>query len=100
MGVAIEAVTPTKVATRDSLELWVLLKSALKIRKVTHARNTPIIEAMGALIQMLRVASMFDRIKPVAPNAVMKHANTVGLKKEMPGTPLLSKPASAWPPVP
>jgi hypothetical protein len=52
--------------------------------------TTPAIAEMGALIQTFFVASTRLRIKPQAPNAVTKQESTVGLKNEMPGTPLWS----------
>jgi hypothetical protein len=52
-----EAVCPTKDATRDSLELWVFLNIQLNARKANPAMAAPAIEEMGALIHMLRVAS-------------------------------------------
>ena len=50
---------------------------------------------MGALIQTLLVAAIWQKIKPNAPKAVIKLASTVGLKKEIPGTPSELNPASA-----
>src|ERR1700677_2049406 len=92
------AVCPIKVLTRDSLELCVLLNTVLKNHRTASATIKPATSEMGALIQKLCVASIRVRIKPTAPNVVTKLANTVGLKKEMPGSPSWARPDSAWPP--
>src|SRR5262249_30400027 len=98
MGVTMAAVRPINVATRDSLELSVLLNMKLKNHRKTSAMINPETSEMGALIQTLRVNSMCERIKPTAPKVVTKLASTVGLKNEMPGSPWWAKPDSAWPP--
>jgi len=83
-----DAVCPIREATRDSLELWVLLNIQLKTIKARNAIAAPAQAEMGALIQTLRVTSIWLRMSPHAPKAVIKDPSTVGLKKEMPGTPL------------
>lgn len=88
MGVIIEAVIPTSVQTRDSLELWVFSNIALKNQNTSAAMTAPLTEAAGALIHMLLVAGILEKIIPKAPKAVTKEAKTVGLKKEIPGMPL------------
>src|SRR5437762_9682023 len=94
----IEAVCPTREATRTSLELCVCLNMALKSRKAKEAIATPATAEIGALTHGEKLTRL--RISPQAPKAVTKQESTVGLKKEIPGTPLWSYPASAWPPVP
>ena len=83
-----DAVCPIKSPTRDSLELWVCLNMALKSKNATPAMAAPATAEIGALIQIFLVASIRLRINPHAPNAVTKQARTVGLKNEIPGTPL------------
>jgi hypothetical protein len=93
--VTIEAVIPTSVATRDSLELCVLRNIELKSQSTAAATSPPPASDSGALAQGLEVNPIRLKINPNAPNAVMKLAITVGLKKDIPGTPLWSNPASA-----
>ena len=97
MGVITVAWMPTSVEMRDSLELCVLLKILLNIKKTAAAMRSPQKAESGALIHGLRVASILVKINPKPPNAVMKDASVVGLNGAMPGMPVCSKPASAWP---
>src|SRR5277367_6406617 len=94
------AVWPINCATRDSLELSVFLNIALNSHNTSNATASAPKKEIGALIQTLLVASILEKIKPIAPNAVTKLASTVGLKNEIPGTPSLPTPPSACPSVP
>jgi len=83
-----EAVWPTTLPMRDSLELWVRLNIALKRTNTSQATTHPPTAESGALAQTLLVAGIRVRIRPNAPNAVTNDASTVGLKNEMPGIPV------------
>ena len=83
-----EAAWPPRLATCDSLELWVLLNTALKTHRTKNARQKPPPMDSGALTQMLEVGLKPLKTIPKPPKAVIKQASTKGLKNEMPGTPL------------
>src|SRR2546427_584347 len=100
MGVIRVAVIPARLATRDSLELCVLLKSWRSIPSAADATAKPHASASGALIHGGLVASNWRKIIPKPPKAVTKQEITVGLKADTPGASLASAPASTWPPLP
>src|SRR6266700_4935190 len=58
IGVTIDAVWPMSEATRDSLELAVLLNIQLNSTKAIKAMTPPAAAEMGALIHTLRVFSL------------------------------------------
>jgi hypothetical protein len=95
MGVTMDAAWPTSELTWDSLELSVFRNIVLNSQNTSSAMVPPAKAEIGALIQWLLVTGMLCKINPHAPNAVTNEAITVGLKNEIPGTPLWSKPASA-----
>ena len=95
MGVAMEAICPTSVATCASLELCVLSNTVLKSQKTAAAIANPPIADSGPLAQTELVAGILEKIIPKAPNAVINDAITVGLKNDISVMPLWSKPASA-----
>ena len=82
----IEAVIPARVLTRDSLELSVCRNIHLNRKKVMAAITTPAMEEIGALTQTGE--PIFVKMMPQAPKAVTNEESTVGLKNEIPGTPL------------
>ena len=78
----IAAVAPISFATRPSLELSASCAKILFISPNTNARHeqhsAERSETLGALTQTLPVvASISEKIRPNAPNAVTKLASTV-----------------------